>query len=102
MESKDISKSKTKSIKLKFVEIENKINSLWQKGILEDGSHIFFNDIERVYKIIQNYFNIAIIFWLIDYIFCNKIYGLHFHYLFHIFIAFTCYNIINLIKYIKI
>lgn len=37
--------------------LEKEINKLWQKGIKDDGSHIFFNDIERTKMIINDFRN---------------------------------------------
>ena len=34
--------------------LENKINSLWKKGILNDNSHIFFKDINNTLKMVKN------------------------------------------------
>jgi hypothetical protein len=38
-----------------YKQLENKINKLWKKGILNDQSHIFFDDVKNVLELVKSF-----------------------------------------------
>jgi len=59
-----------------------------------------YNELIKKYWWIKKYFNIALVFWIIDFFGCSFITPYHVHWIFHIFIGLMAYKIIDLLKYI--
>ena len=42
---------------MNYYQLEKDIDNLWQKGIKDDGTHLFFNDIQKTQEVINKFRN---------------------------------------------
>jgi hypothetical protein len=76
--------------------LEKAIDDIKCKNLLPENKFLILC---KKYTRCRMLFVLSFIFWIIDYFLCEFLNGYHFHFIFHILIAYVAYELIDLLNY---